>query len=85
MILAVFDVGITDMLPEIYFLSELNELVKYLSQVKRVPSEMLSFFKGHNLDVKGPRGEVPACNGVVQVTGGIIRVCASYDGSCLWG
>ena len=51
--------------------------LRYLSQVKGVPLELLCLLKGHDLDVKGPGGEVAVGDGGVKVSDGVVRVGGS--------
>lgn len=46
----------------------------YLGEIKGVELEFLSLFKGHDLDVEGPGWVVSICNGIKQVSNGIVGV-----------
>ena len=58
--------------------------MNYLRNVERVPTESLSLFEGHYLDVECPWGELSPCDSIVQVTRGVVWVGAGEFCSSCW-
>lgn len=49
----------------------------YLGKIKGVELEFLSLVEGHDLDVEGPGRVVAICNGIKQISNGIIWIGGS--------
>jgi len=58
--------------------------MNYLRNVERVPTEYLSLFEGHYLDVECPWGELFQCDSIVQITRSVVWVGAGEFCSSCW-